>query len=523
MKDFKILATTLFFAFTLASMAHADTKIDPRLKAFAKGNGEHSHARVIAILENKLEDESAPKKYKRAAVLSYLKRMVAANAQKVAHSLRDGNVSSQDAVIKRKFYVNNSIAVDVTPRGLLALAKIRPIVKIYFNAFMDKEPYQRRGGLSTQSDGPAMPYDFVEIGMDKLISQMPEVTGKGVLLGHCDTGVDGNHPALKGKIKSYYDAVHKKTTEPVDTAEHGSHTAGTMVGGNRTDNLIGMAPDAKLLSAGIMGTYDSMLQGMQHMLEDEGKELPRAVSNSWNCNGAPDVELFYRAIGAWESAGVLPVFSAGNAGPKPATITPPHEHPSAFAVASFGPGGKPSSFSSRGPGKFHGQETQKPDISAPGEAIYSSVPNGKYVKMNGTSMATPHVAGAVALILQVSPKLNPTQIRQVLLKSATPTNEDGSAGTAGQWNATFGFGKLNVFNAVKLAKGANDEAESFSSSVPFSRALSAAMEGLFITPDRLDARQILANAESEESFLNEINYPTSYDGDTWLSVDQLIQ
>ncbi|HRK03114.1 MAG TPA: S8 family serine peptidase, partial [Oligoflexia bacterium] len=346
---------------------------------------------------------------------------------------------------------------EVTPDGLRALARTPGIAKIYFNRDVLEEPTING---PNPDDGPdpelvGMPYDFPEMGLDLVMKEMPQITGKGVVVGAIDTGVDGHHPALQGKILTFFDARTGQITEPYDRDDHGTHTAGTIVGGDRSRTLIGVAPEAKLVASAALSSYDHMLRAMEFMLDPDSDpntaDMPRAINNSWNCEGAPDVELFYKAISAWEAAGILPVFSAGNSGRRGmGTITKPHEHPFVLAVGATGPDGRIADFSSRGPGRFRGQNTQKPDLTAPGVDIESTMPGGTFGKMSGTSMAAPHITGAAALLLQVDPALTPIQLKELMMATATPMSEEDGR-DEGNWNPHYGVGKTNIYRALQAA------------------------------------------------------------------------
>jgi len=478
----------LLAAAVTAVAGFSAAQIDPRLVTFAQGQTEAKFARVIALMDLKINSAQSPKRYDWAGVQRYLKYLSSTTLQSVAASLNANPVAKGNVQFVRAFWINSSFTANVTPQGLKALAETPGIVKVYVDAKLGQEPYQRRVSSFRPMDDVSYSYDFKDIGLDRVIAEFPQIDGTGVLLGHIDTGVQGDHPAVVGKINSFFDAGKKAMVPPYDDSEHGTHTAGTMVGGDRKTNFIGMAPGARLQSAlGLSSlggsVYSNELAAMEHLLDPDKNpgtpDFPRAINNSWNCGGAPDVELFYRAISAWEAAGILPVFSAGNSGPRPKTITPPHEHPLAFAIAATGENGNVTSFSSRGPGIFQGKETQKPDISAPGDNIYSSVPGGGYSKMSGTSMAAPHVAGASALLFQINPRLTPVQVREIFIRSASPRDASGAPGTSGQWNASYGFGKLNVYEAVKLAIATTKPVERFSVFVtsPFEMAAKFIAEG----------------------------------------------
>ncbi|HEX4925012.1 MAG TPA: S8 family serine peptidase [Bdellovibrionales bacterium] len=426
--------------------AGAEALIDPALLKFAEQRGSQQRTRIIALLEVPAAAVQLPLKYDTGAVISYLKRI-----SRLAFDGLPRDVQAQqdpDLQIQEFFWINLSFSASVTPAGLMKVAKLYGVKKIY--AIHNVNYPTPLPGTGSDIDWP---YNAIDTGLDKVVKEAPQIDGRGVLIGHIDTGVDGKHPALSGKIALFFDG--QKIAQPTDSAQHGTHTAGTILGGNRESDLIGVAPGAKLISAGFLRGYDEVLRGMQWMLDPDGnpktQDTPAIVSNSWNAQGAPDLELFYRAISSWEAAGIVTVFSAGNAGPSPKSITAPHEHPDVLAVAATGPDGKVARFSSRGPAVYKGQEIAKPDVSAPGVDINSAIPGGRYGKFSGTSMACPHVAGTAALLLQVNPKLNPAQVREVLRQTTTAVDLDGKPTPKRVWNMAYGLGKLNIYDAVKTA------------------------------------------------------------------------
>jgi len=450
MKNFRFLKITVgmttLAGLLLSAVAFSDVLIDPSLRPFALSESTGT-ARVLILVKG-VASNLHPQRYDRGSVISYYKDTARRSIEPLLVSYQNKELTGVRFL--SLYWINGALLADVTPQGLRNLSNQPTVTKIYNNKRMSFEPgLNARPARRRNADGIKSDYAFPSIGLDKLIKEEPQITGQGVLVGVVDTGVDDTHPALAGKIPLYYNGEEKKVGPAKDFDTHGTHVSGTIAGGDRQNNLIGVAPGAKIVMAGVVEQgYDAMIDGMQWFLDAEKNPIVankiRAVGCSWNSGGAPDQEVFYRAIAAWEAAGILPVFSAGNNGD--GGITNPHEYPGTFAVAAYGSDGKVASFSSRGPGHYKGQDTQKPDIAAPGVDITSSVPGGKYEEMSGTSMAQPHVTGTTALLLQVKADLNPAQLREVLVKSAVAA--DGQ--TAGEWSKEYGFGKLNAYNAVKM-------------------------------------------------------------------------
>ncbi len=440
----------------MSELATASAFVDPRLQNFVRQNGVKK-ARVIALMKNDTAGFAAPQRYNFRSVHQFLTARTRVSWEQVKAAL--AQAPAADISILNAFWINNSIVADVSPQGLRMLAQVPNIEKIYLNGEIQyvRPVAAGRPFRAQRSDPTQYPYDLIDIGIDKLMEKRPDLLGQGVRVGLIDTGVDGKHPALAGKIALFYDAASNQIKEPYDADSHGTHTAGTIAGGDRQGVNIGVAPKAQLVASAALSGYSNMLRAMEFMLDPDKNpntnDQPRLISNSWNSGGAPDQELFYRAISAWEAAGILPVFSAGNAGPGPKTITRPHEHPAVIAVAATGKDGKVANFSSRGPADFQGKVIQKPDLSAPGVDIVSSVPGGALQAMSGTSMACPHAAGVVALMLQANPNLNPAQIREILTKTLILVNENGSPSPTQVWNASYGMGRLNALAAIQVVTG----------------------------------------------------------------------
>ncbi len=448
-----VLFSIFSFSTTISMMSFAAVQLDPELrKQLQPGAPQNQWTTVIVGMET--ASLRRPPRYARQPILAFLRQVATSKWSRIESSLLQKNVMNTDFKKRSLFYINTAFSASVTPRGLRALLETPGLESITVNRpiFYDL-PVARHAVRKTAE----VPYNYVTSGLVPLINELPKIDGTGIVIGSVDTGVDGTHPEFKNKIVTFYDGRLNKVSTPVDYDSHGTHTIGTMIGSRGPDSHIGVAPGAKMIAAGALGSYEEMLRGMQFMLDPDGNpqtaDMPRAINNSWNCQGASaaQLELFYKAIEAWEAVGILPVYSAGNAGPRPKTITRPHEHPLVIAVGATQQDAKITSFSSRGPGVFRDKETPKPDFTAPGKDIVSSVPGGKYASYSGTSMAAPHVTAAAALVFQVNPAFNPQQVRMLLTSTVTPLKEDGTPGTAGEWNAVYGYGAMNIYAAVKKA------------------------------------------------------------------------
>lgn len=292
-------------------------------------------------------------------------------------------------------------------------------------------------------------------------------TGQGVIIGMCDTGVDYEHPALAGKWSGYWLDVINGQPLPYDDMTgtwHGTHCMGTILGGDGYGSFvddIGVAPDAqyvaaKMLNSGGSGTYQQCLDGLQFMADLKDSVDIKAVSNSWGGSNGADT-FFYPVMRTYIAIGIFPVFANGNSGPGAATVGCPGSYSNNIGVGATDSNDDIANFSSRGPAPdqvpFNDPTTWlrddwnliKPQISAPGVNIRSAKGDGSggYHNLNGTSMATPHVAGAVAIICQKNQNLTPQMIYGILLDNV----DEPSQGTPYP-NNTYGWGRLNVWKAL---------------------------------------------------------------------------
>jgi serine protease AprX len=327
-------------------------------------------------------------------------------------------------------------------------------------------------------------------------------TGQGVIVGGQDTGYDWEHPAIKKKYRGYnavtnkvdhnynwYDAIHPNpdssviqkanpcgynSPKPCDDNGHGTHTMGTMIG--RDDTIaIGVAPDAQWIAARNMdrgnGTLYSYTECFQWFLAPTDstnklpnpRKAPHVMNNSWYCSteegcNASNFAILEAALNACRAAGIVVVVSAGNSGSACSSVNqgPPAFFSKAFSIGATQSNDTIAGFSSRGPVTIDGSNRLKPNVCAPGVGVKSSVPNGGYASFNGTSMAGPHVAGAVALMISANPKLagQVDTIERILERTTrqmtTIQNCGGILGTSIP-NNTYGFGRIDVLEAVKQA------------------------------------------------------------------------
>lgn len=279
--------------------------------------------------------------------------------------------------------------------------------------------------------------------------------GQGVVVANMDSGVDITHPDLaprwRGGSNSWFDPYNQHPTTPTDLTGHGTWTMGVMVGGDSGGTLIGVAPQAQWIAVKIFNdagnaTATAIHQGFQWLLDPDGNpntaDAPQVVNNSWT-DINPDCNLqFQLDLRALIAIGIVPVFAAGNFGPSTSS-TSPANYPEALAVGAVSNGNQIYNSSSRGPSGCGETSTVYPEIVAPGINIRTSDLLGLYKNATGTSLAAPHVSGALALLLSAYPELMADRQKLALLSTAV------DLGPAGPDN-TYGYGRLDVLAAYQM-------------------------------------------------------------------------
>ena len=386
----------------------------------------------------------------------------------------------RNSIPHRSHYIVNLIWARGTQKTALDLAAFREVARIEGNP---RIAHDLPSG-STARAGP--------LGVETSIAYVraPEVwaaghTGEGIVVGGQDTGYDWDHPALKGKYRGWngetavhdyhwHDSVHETGSScgpdspvPCDDYGHGTHTMGTILGDDGGGNQIGVAPGATWIGCRNMnngvGTPETYLECFEFFLapypvggtpEQGDPDLaPDVTNNSWGCPGSEgcDADTLLLAVQAHRAAGIMTVSSAGNTGAACASVSsPPAIYDEAYAIGALGTGTDTiASFSSRGPVTADGSGRRKPDLSAPGTSIRSAAPGGGYQTMSGTSMASPHAAGAVALLWSARPELKNriAATEAVLNGSAVPIFSSDCS--SDRWpNNTYGCGRLDAKAAV---------------------------------------------------------------------------
>jgi len=387
----------------------------------------------------------------------------------------------------QSFYIVNAILVK-GPRDVAEALAARPdVARVEGNPSIDNHLPKPDAYVDVPSS--VKQPDTIEPGIN--YTHAPQVwaegfTGQQIVVASADTGVRWTHNALKPHYRgwdgqnadhdyNWHDAIHDGPANPCgfdspfpcDDNAHGTHTTGTMVGDDGQGNQIGMAPGAKWIGCHNMnsnvGTPARYIECMQWFLaptringtDPDPSKAPDITNNSWECPpsegcSAPTLQA---AVESQAAAGIMMVSAAQNSGPACSTVqNPPGIYAATYTAGALTTGTDTiAGFSSRGPVTADGSNRIKPDIVAPGTSTRSSTnaSDSSYANFSGTSMATPHIAGAMALLWSAVPSLRHqlSASRDALNNSAVHIAST-QCGGAGPPNNVYGWGRVDIFAAV---------------------------------------------------------------------------
>ena len=386
------------------------------------------------------------------------------------------------------FYIVNAVWVKGDRALVMDLAARPDVARIEGNPRIQNVLPQPEGNAQ---EGP----QAVEPGINQ--SKAPQVwslgfTGQGVVVGGQDTGYRWSHNALRPHYRgwngstanhdfNWHDAIHSgggvcgaNSPVPCDDTFHGTHTMGTAIGHDTENggvNQVGMAPGAKWIGCRNMdvgaGTPTTYLECFEFFLapypvggnpgQGDPTLAPDVTVNSWTCppseGCSPNTLL--AAVQAQRAAGIVSEMSAGNSGPSCSTVQdPPAIYDEVFSTGALNTGSDTlASFSSRGPVTVDGSNRVKPDIAAPGTNTRSADNSCDtcYTTASGTSMAGPHVAGGIALLLSVDPSLigNVDEVEARMGRTAFRLSTASCGSTPNVYpNNLFGNGRLDALCAA---------------------------------------------------------------------------
>ena len=370
------------------------------------------------------------------------------------------------------YYLVNGVEVNGGNLVKMLLARNEAVDRILDSPQLRPLPQANSAGEADTNTIPETPtWNIQMVQADQVLKNL-KITGRGIVIGQTDSGVDGRHPQLVDNYRgtetsdnyNWYDPWNASPF-PVDLSGHGTMTLGIAAGKN-----IGVAPDAQWIGcvnlARNLGNPAKYLDCMQFMLapfpqggdpftQGDPPMGANIVNNSWGCPEVEgcDVAVYEDAMKALTTAGIFMSSAAGNTGNYGcASVTDPIAiYATVFTAGAVNQQGNLSTFSSFGPVVVDGSERQKPDILAPGESVTSSFPGGGYSTANGTSFAAPHVTGVVALMWSANPVLIGDVESTMRILRETAMNYVGTAPVCGEVDQAVGAGILDAFAAVQAA------------------------------------------------------------------------
>jgi len=384
----------------------------------------------------------------------------------------------------RSFWAINAIALEADTDTIAWLRQRPEVSNLAWDGMSKRVADVSVDPLLSQPKG-------TEQGLD--VIGAPTVWGQGfrgqdVLIAGQDTGYEWTHPALQAKYAGWdgaisdhnyhwHDAINSgggscgpSTDAPCDDHNHGTHTMGTMLGDDGGSNQIGVAPDSRWIGCrnmnvgdGSPSTYADCFQFFLAPTDLAGNNpdparAPHVINNSWGCpvsEGCNDPAVLQTLVENVKAAGIMVVVSAGNSGSGCGSIsTPAAIYEASFTVGNTTFSDNMAGSSSRGPVTVDGSNRMKPEVTAPGTGIRSSIRGGGYASFSGTSMSGPHVAGAAALLMSADPTLkrDPERVEALLMQTAVPVNSTQNCGgipTTTIPNPVFGHGRIDVAAAIQ--------------------------------------------------------------------------
>lgn len=470
----------------------ASQKVAP---AILEKTAEGASVPCIILLRDQADVRGAAQLATKQEKANYVFQVLSEKANRTQSGLKA--ILDERHVPYRSMYIINAIMTEAD-QDLIGVLAARPEVA----RILDNAPRRFAEPVETAPDVPGA-RNAIEWGIDMINAD--EVwamgfRGQQVVVGGEDTGYEWSHPALKHQYRGYdaerdtvdhnynwHDAIHAingnnpdsinpcglDVTEPCDDYGHGTHTMGTMVGLDG-DNQIGVAPEAQWCGCrnmergwGAPYTYIECFEwflaptDLQNQNPDPSK-APHVINNSWGCPTSEgcdtsNFEIMNMVVNNLRASGIVVVVSAGNSGSGCGSVdTPAPIFEGSFSIGATAPNDTIAGFSSRGPVSVDGSNRLKPNVSAPGVWVRSSVPGGGYEYSSGTSMAGPHVAGLVALMISANPELagQVDVIEDIIEQTAVPKTTDQNCGDipgSEVPNNTYGFGRVDALAAVNAA------------------------------------------------------------------------
>ncbi len=459
-------------------------KLDGDLGQILLATHENDRLRVVAVMKDQVDPniikgvrQPGVTKAKRRQLVTGMLKDKAAQTQAPILNILNNQKTLGRADRIRPLWITNVIGFEATPDTILQIAARNDVAYIHYDPPVGPEVltgYDGGGGT-----GDALECGVAKMQADRVWNELG-ITGQGVVVCVIDTGVCITHPDIQNQIwfnpgeipnngidddnNGFIDDINgwnfeNNNNNINDTFGHGSHVSGTVAGDGTQGTQAGVAPDAQIMMARFFNDFageQTVWDGMQYAV-DNGADLTTA-SLGWPHNQNPDRVVWRNVCENTIAAGLVVIYAAGNEGcfNAPDNVRTPGDVPDVITIGATDCNDNIASFSSCGPITWQGippfddcpfpPGCIKPTVSAPGLNTVSHNFCSGYTTMSGTSMATPHVAGTVALMLQANPNLDHFGVKQILEATAVDLGAPGK-------DNTYGSGRVDAYAAVLMAGG----------------------------------------------------------------------
>ena len=445
-------AIVFFLVCLLWAFSVSAAPVSPSLQSVLAGAGDEQSIPVIVKLRTVESPSVLARLYGRAQRQQFISEMRSRTEQGSAEIRQ---FLQWHGVVVRQLWLVDAVAFSATPAMITQIAQMADVEAVTTDDLIQMPTVFVDGVLTPE-------WNIARTGAPQLWQE--GFDGADITIAILDSGINISHPDLaprwRGLPGDWFDPYDNSTT-PYDFGNfHGTAVASVAVGGSAGDTAIGMAPGSSIIAAKIFrddGTANNsyIIEALQWALNPGGNpaSAPDIINNSWGYAENPDQclevmgfgsnALFLRgAIQTLRNAGIAVVAAAGNTGPSASTSVSPANFAESFSVGATTANNAIAHFSARGPSACLDDITF-PDLVAPGVAIKVAGESANYRQLSGTSFAAPHIAGAMALLLQAAGPMSVDGLEEVLALSATDL---GDAGV----DDVYGYGLVNVPAALSL-------------------------------------------------------------------------
>lgn len=488
----KLIYLLFLLATEVSYSQNWQAKIDSEVWAEAS---KQSTFEYFVLLNDQANTQGAAQFSTKEAKAAYVYNQLSVKAAETQGELL--SIIKQSNADYRPYYIVNGIWVKGDANLMETLAKRVDVKLIAPNPHIKNDLPRPLPTTATMARTPSA----VEWGISMIRATdlwNYNIRGAGIVVGGQDTGYEWEHMGLRNQYRGdsldhnyhWHDAIHGQISAdsinscgydsnvPCDDGSHGTHTMGTMIGDDGQGNQVGVAPEAQWIGCRNMdngwGTPATYIECFEWFLAPTDLNnqnpnpamAPHVIANSWGCPTSEgcnpsNFAIMQMVVENLKNSGVFVAVSAGNSGWSGCNTinTPAAIYEASFSVGATDIRDTLANFSSRGSVTVDGSMRMKPNVVAPGVDVRSTIPGDLYMSFSGTSMAGPHVAGAVALLIAAKPSLsgNVDSLETLLEMTADSvyTYRDDTCGMTSQSvfpNNMVGYGRINLLKVLEIIR-----------------------------------------------------------------------